>query len=385
MDTGKFLLVCLSLILLLGLSESFEFHEKDLASEESLWDLYKRWRSHHRVSRDLQEKQIHFNVFKANVKHVHEVNQMDKPYKLKLNKFADMTNHEFVRFYAGSKVSHYRVLHGERPITGFMHENTSDLPPFVDWRKKGAVTGIKDQGNCGSCWAFSAVVAVEGINQIKTKELLSLSEQELVDCNKKNRGCEGGLMQFAFKFLKKHGGVTTEQNYPYKGIDESCNTSKVRQINQFINNKSTIFHLTMCNGVRFLQITNSPVVIIDGYEMVPENDENALMKAVANQPISVSIDAGGKDFQFYSEGVLNGTCGTELNHGVAAVGYGTTADGTKYWLVKNSWGTEWGEKGYLRIERGVAAKEGQCGIAMEGTYPIKTSSNPKMPTSKDEL
>lgn len=149
MDLGKFFLVALSLALLLGLAQSFEFHEKDLASEENLWDLYERWRSHHTVSRDLKEKQQRFNVFKANVRHVHKVNQMNKPYKLKLNMYADMTNHEFVRSYAGSKVSHYRMLRGERPATSFKHENTQDLPTSVDWRKKGAVTGIKNQGNCG--------------------------------------------------------------------------------------------------------------------------------------------------------------------------------------------------------------------------------------------
>ncbi|PON74668.1 Cyseine protease [Trema orientale] len=358
MDFGKFFLVALSLALLLGLAQSFEFHEKDLASEESLWDLYERWRSHHTVSRDLKEKQQRFNVFKANVKHVHKVNQMNKPYKLKLNMFADMTNHEFVRSYAGSKVGHYRMLHGERPATSFKHENTQDLPTSVDWRKKGAVTGIKNQGNCGSCWAFSAVVAVEGVNQITTKELVSLSEQELVDCNSKNNGCDGGLMQNAFEFIKKQGGLTTEQNYPYKARDGSCDSSKVM---------------------------NSPLVIIDGYEMVPENDEDALMKAVANQPVSVSIDASGKDFQFYSEGVYTGDCGTELNHGVAVVGYGATLDGTKYWIVKNSWGTEWGEKGYLRIQRGVDAEEGLCGIAMEASYPVKSSANPKTGSFKDEL
>ncbi|GMN49077.1 hypothetical protein TIFTF001_018242 [Ficus carica] len=346
MDLCKFFLVALSLFLLLGLAQGFEFHEEDLASEESLWDLYERWRTHHTVSRDLKEKHQRFNVFKANVKHVHKVNQMNRPYKLRLNKFADMTNHEFVMSYAGSKVSHYRMLRDEKPDTGFAHGKTLDLPSSVDWRKKGAVTGVKDQGNCG-------------VNQIKTKELVPLSEQELVDCNSKNNGCDGGLMQDAFEFIKQQGGITTENDYPYLAKDGTCDTSKV---------------------------TNSPLVVIDGYEMVPENDENALMKAVANQPVSVSMDAGGKDFQFYSEGVYNGSCGTELNHGVAIVGYGKTQDGTKYWLVKNSWGTEWGEKGYLRIQRGVEAEEGLCGIAMEASYPFKSSANPKMPSSsKDEL
>lgn len=126
--------------------------------------------------------------------------------------------------------------------------------------------------------------------------------------------------------------------------------------------------------------------MIDSHENVPVNNEDALMKAVSNQPVSVAIDAGGSDLQFYSEGVFTGDCGTELDHGVAVVGYGTTLDGTKYWIVKNSWGPEWGEKGYLRMQRGINAEEGLCGIAMEATYPIKLSSNnPKAASIKDEL
>ncbi|CAK9186676.1 unnamed protein product [Ilex paraguariensis] len=360
MEIGKFLLVAIALALVFGLVQSFEFTEKDLASEESLWDLYERWRSHHTVSRDLTEKQKRFNVFKANVMNINKVNKMDKPYKLKLNKFGDMTNHEFKSSYAGSKINHHKMFRdSSRGGNGrFMHEKTENLPPSVDWRKKGAVTSVKDQGKCGSCWAFSAVVGVEGINQIKTNKLVSLSEQELVDCESDNQGCDGGLMENAYEFIKKNGGVTTERIYPYQARDGTCDASKL----------------------------NSPVVMIDGHESVPENDENALMKAVVNQPVSVAINAGDSDMQFYSEGVFTGDCGTELDHGVAIVGYGTANDGTKYWIVKNSWGPEWGEQGYIRMQRGIDAEEGQCGIAMEASYPIKLSSdNPKSAPLKDEL
>ncbi|KAA8542193.1 hypothetical protein F0562_023345 [Nyssa sinensis] len=362
MEMKKFFLVVLSLALILRLSESFDFHEKELETEESLWDLYERWRSHHTVSRNLDEKHKRFNVFKENVHYVHNFNKNDKPYKLKLNKFADMTNHEFRSTYAGSKVNHHRMFRGSpRGNVTFMYKRVDEVPPSVDWRKNGAVTGVKDQGQCGSCWAFSAVAAVEGINQIKTKKLVSLSEQELVDCDTDvNQGCNGGMMDLALKFIKQKGGITTEEIYPYKARDGKCDNRK----------------------------ENSPVVTIDGYENVPANNEDALLKAAANQPVSVAIEAGGADFQFYSEGVFTGYCGTELDHGVTVVGYGTTLDGTKYWIVKNSWGSEWGEKGYIRMKRGVSAKEGLCGIAMEASYPIKTSStNPTGPKSshKDEL
>ncbi|XP_074566449.1 thiol protease SEN102-like [Curcuma longa] len=355
------MLVLLVVVVLLVATEAIPFEEKDLATEESLWNLYGRWRSHHTVTRDLDEKQKRFNVFKENVKFIHEFNQQkDVPYKLRLNEFGDMTNQEFRAVYAGSKVAHHRSLRGERQEEegGGSCSSVCGLPTSVDWRTKGAVTAIKNQGQCGSCWAFSTVASVEGINQIKTNQLISLSEQQLVDCDTKyNNGCNGGLMDYAFEYIKENGGLTTEENYPYTAEDGTCSKE------------------------------NSPAVTIDGYKDVPANNENALMAAVANQPVSVAIDAGGSSFQFYSEGVFTGPCGTDLDHGVAIVGYGATKDGTKYWIVKNSWGTEWGESGYVRMKRGVSAKNGLCGIAMEASYPIKTSPNPKETTgsSKDEL
>lgn len=194
----------------------------------------------------------------------------------------------------------------------------------------------------GCCWAFSAVAATEGITKLSTGKLISLSEQELVDCDVKgeDQGCNGGLMDDAFKFIIKNGGLTTEANYPYTAADGTCNAKKASN------------HATS----------------IKGFEDVPVDSEAALMKAVANQPVSVAIDAGDITFQLYQGGVFTGYCGTDLDHGVTAVGYGTD-DGTKYWLVKNSWGASWGESGYIRMERDVSAKEGLCGIAMQASYP----------------
>ncbi|KAK9048302.1 hypothetical protein SSX86_032735 [Deinandra increscens subsp. villosa] len=149
-------------------------------------------------------------------------------------------------------------------------------------------------------------------------------------------------MDNAFDFIVNNKGLTTETNYTYMGVDGTCNS------NTESNHAATI----------------------TGHEDVPANSESALLKAVSSQPVSVAIDASGSDFQFYSSGVFKGDCGTELDHGVTAVGYGTSNDGTKYWLVKNSWGTSWGLEGYIMMQRDVEAKEGICGIAMQASYPI---------------
>ncbi|KAK3184001.1 hypothetical protein Dsin_031287 [Dipteronia sinensis] len=320
--------------------------QRGVAAKEGLYvslmyERHDQWMARYgRVYSNNDEKEKRFQIYKENVALIESFNQANnKPYKLGVNEFADLTNEEF-------KASRNRFkghMCSQNELISFKYENVTAVPSTMDWRKKGAVTPIKDQGQCGCCWAFSAVAAMEGITKLTTGKLVSLSEQELVDCDVKgvDEGCNGGLMDDAFKFIQQNKGLTTETNYPYTGVDGTCSANK--EANHAAD--------------------------INGFEDVPANNEKALLKAVASQPVSVAIDAGGSDFQFYSSGVFTGECGTELDHGVTAVGYGVDADGTKYWLVKNSWGTSWGEEGYIRMQRGVAAKEGLCGIAMVASYP----------------
>nr|KYP73632.1 Cysteine proteinase RD21a [Cajanus cajan] len=314
---------------------------------------YEAWLvKHGKVYNALGEREKRFEIFKDNMRFVEESNGAgDKSFKLGLNSFADLTNEEYRAMVLGRRGEKKKRV-GAKRSGRYAFRGGEELPATVDWREKGAVAPVKDQGQCGSCWAFSTVAAVEGINQIVTGNLTTLSEQELVDCDRGyNMGCNGGLMDYAFEFIIQNGGIDTEEDYPYLARDNTCDPNR----------------------------KNARVVTIDGYEDVPQNDEKSMMKAVANQPISVAIEAGGREFQLYESGVFTGRCGTELDHGVVVVGYGTE-NGTDYWLVRNSWGSSWGESGYIKLERNLLKSEtGKCGIAMEASYPIKNGANPPNP------
>ncbi|KAL8554593.1 hypothetical protein ACS0TY_002687 [Phlomoides rotata] len=322
-------------------------------SEDDARALYESWLAKHAKEYNaIDEKEKRFEIFKDNLKFIDEHNSVDRPYNLGLNRFADLTNEEYRSMFLGGKLDRKARLMNRRTSNRYAVKAGDKLPESVDWREKGAVAPVKDQGQCGSCWAFSTIGAVEGINQIVTGDLKVLSEQELVDCDTtNNQGCNGGFMDSAYDFIIKNGGIDTEKDYPYRATDDTCDISR----------------------------KNAKVVSIDSYEDVPENDEQALKKAVANQPVSVAIEAGGRAFQLYQSGVFTGHCGTDLDHGVVAVGYGTEK-GRDYWIVRNSWGSSWGENGYIRMERNVAnITTGKCGIAVEPSYPVKTGQNPPIP------
>nr|XP_043637820.1 cysteine protease Amb a 11.0101-like [Erigeron canadensis] len=344
MEINKYILFSLSLVLILGnIVESFDYLEKELESEQGLQGMYDRWRSEHKVQAKSPER---FNVFKYNVQRVHASNKQNKTYKSQLNQFADLTHHEMLKTYT-SNIEHHLALRGPQgPIKGAppVAPPANDFPKEFDWRNYGAVNPAQNQGQCGSCWAFAATGAVEGINAIRTGQLIRVSEQQLLDCDNdgRNNACDGGLPCEAFTFIKEHGGIATAESYPYVGKREVCCTAKFGHHS----------------------------VTLDGMEIVPGHDECALMKAVQQQPVNFAMDASG-DFFFYKEGVFTGACSTNYNHAMLLVGWGETPEGQKYWIVKNSWGEGWGEKGFIRMVR-TGDTMGVCGMYQYATIPLKS-------------
>lgn len=257
-------------------------------------------------------------------------------YQIGLNQFSDMLLEEVKVKYFG-----YRRMiplvnsleEGEE-----LHIDLKQAPPSIDWREKGAVTPVKNQGKCGSCWAFSTTGALEGANFIKSGNLESFSEQYLVDCSKNgNYGCEGGEMTNAFTFTQKNG-IPLEKDYPYKAVDQRCK----KNVKKAFKNSS--------------------------WKKVTKNSSSHLRAALLTTPISIGIEAD--EILSYSGGIFdNKSCGNNLDHGVLLVGFGES-QGHKYWLVKNSWSTNWGEGGYIRFLREDDKKVNVCGILDESEYPL---------------
>ncbi|XP_044740641.1 procathepsin L isoform X1 [Chrysoperla carnea] len=317
----------------------------DLILEE--WSTFKM--THRKQYESEIEDKFRMKIFMENKNKIAKHNKQYElglvSYKLALNQYGDMLHHEFISTLNGFNKSTSRLLRGDEPneaIT-YIEPANVEVPANVDWREQGAVTPVKNQGHCGSCWSFSATGALEGQHFRSTGKLVSLSEQNLIDCSKKygNDGCNGGLMDLAFKYIKNNGGIDTEKTYPYQAEDEKCRyTAK----NSGATDK--------------------------GYVDLPSGDEKKLKSAVATiGPISVAIDASHESFQFYSEGIyFEKECSSEqLDHGVLVVGYGTDEDNKHYWIVKNSWGETWGDKGYIKMARN---KKNNCGIATQASYPL---------------
>ncbi|MED6161340.1 hypothetical protein PIB30_059789 [Stylosanthes scabra] len=325
------------------------FDEATIAKKHEEWmALYGR------VYKNEEEKAKRRKIFKDNAEFVERFNsEGNKSFTVSLNHFSDLTDEEFVASYTGGRYNYNNSSQPPKPNSnnkglhlGYQNVSLADIDSNLDWRQKGAVNDIKNQGSCGCCWAFASVAAVEGIIQIKTRNLLSLSEQQLVDCAVPNsNGCGGYYTDKAFEYIKENGGLVSETDYPYEGVDGM-----------------------ICNNE---EITN-PVGKISGYYDIPQQSEEEILKVVANQPVAVGIDASSQAFRHYNGGIFSSDqCGYSLDHAVTIIGYGEEGDGVgKYWLVRNSWGQTWGEQGYMRLEKDVANPSGPCGIALRASYPV---------------
>ena len=239
----------------------------------------------------------------------------------------------------------YRKLLGYNSKKKYTTENCDfnivNIPDSIDWRQQNAVTSVKKQGQCGSCWSFSTIGAIEGAYAIKYHKLINFSEQQLIDCDQENHGCEGGDMELAFDYLENHY-ICPLSDYKYRAEDDQC-----------------LYQEGCSDGPE-----------LNGYCQVAINNEQELKKAVAQQPVSVAIEADNLHFQLYSSGIFNyKKCGNNLDHGVLVVGYGTE-NNQDYWIIKNSWGSNWGENGYIRIARNTNLDGGLCGISLEPSIPF---------------
>jgi cathepsin L len=314
------------------------FSEVFSKTEQEYENAFERWAEEHEKLYSEEEVLYRFRIFKQNSDFVDKFNSEGHSFTVGLNRFADLTNTEFLERYTGLRRPLVQVPDHEHEAE---FDETQTIPAAVDWRAKGIVTRVKNQGACGSCWSFSASGAVEGVWALNNS-LVTLSEQNLMDCSRSygNYGCNGGLMENAFKYIIANGGIDTEVSYPYQQTTSySCKYS--------VANKGAS---------------------IRSYKTVISGSESALKTAVAYRPVSVAIDASLYSFQLYTGGYYyDAKCSsTALNHGVLAVGYGTDTSGA-FWIVKNSWGEGWGDKGYVYMARN---KSNNCGIATQASFPV---------------
>lgn len=333
------MLLYLFLLVSGGHSALLSDHDFSICKSSSAYTeyLFKQWMDKYEMEfPDAQEYALRHDIFLENLKRITEHNlDTTQTFTMAMNQFGHLRGDEWSARLCKSQPRKGRRL---RAISD--NDIVRSLPKSVDWTDT-AVTEVKNQGTCGSCWTFSAVGAIEGAIAVGGGPLENLSMQQIVDCDSGGNGCDGGLMDQAFQWEKTNDGLCKLVDYPYTG--ETGTTC-----------------LTSCKVV--------PGSKVKSYTDVLSTD-HALMSALAKQPVAVAIEADQSSFQFYSSGVLTKACGTHLDHGVLAVGYGTSEDGIDYYKIKNSWGTTWGEEGYIRLERGGDQEKGQCGILSSPSYP----------------
>ncbi|CAG5129120.1 unnamed protein product [Candidula unifasciata] len=306
--------------------------------DKHVHESFEHFKTAHKKQYSPQEHDSRKHVFRQNLRYIHSKNRAGLSYTMSVNHLADRTENEM------KKMRGFRYTHGNRGGKQFTSEalKVQDVPDQWDWRLIGAVTPVKDQAICGSCWSFGTTGTIEGANFLKTGNLIRLSQQELIDCSwgEGNNGCDGGEDFRSYKFLIENGGLTSEEQYgQYLAIDSFCKKKLV-----------------------------TPVVQITNYTTIPQGDLATLKLSIFNKgPISVAIDASHKSFSFYSNGVYyEPDCKSDpdsLDHAVLAVGYGTL-NGQNYWLVKNSWSTYWGNDGYVLMSQ----LNNNCGVATDATY-----------------
>jgi C1A family cysteine protease len=320
-------------------------------SNSSLIERFENWITDFKITfDDYKTYDGVFHKWTANHKFIEEVNSKNLTYKLGHNQFSGMDSSDFSQYLGISRIlyqDYKQLFHVNKPI-----DTVEKIPESINWVSVGAVTPVKDQGQCGSCWSFSTTGALEGAHYVKTGELESFSEQQLVDCDNyshggKDLGCKGGLMDNAFTWISKNNGLCREKDYPYvSGTTKKSGTCQ----ETCIKNKNSD---------------------ISSYVDVISSSDDEMMKALSLQPVSIAIQADEREFQLYKSGVFTGKCGNELDHGVLAVGYGKL-DGLDYYLIKNSWSTSWGNGGYIMLGRGAQYNggDGQCGMLLQASYPL---------------
>lgn len=314
------LIIVLSLFSVSMSKKQFLTNENEVLTENDLFKLFQNFMTTYEVSyTSMNELLKRFTIFKDNL----------KAYDYQFNQFADLTQEEFSNQYLNLKVLSDEEIENFPKLKVNMNE---DVPESFDWREHNGVTPVKNQGQCGSCWAFSATANIESINAVKTGKLVSLSEQQIVDCDTIDHGCGGGWQEKALDYIIQTGGLEADSEYIYTHKKGDCKFNKEKV-----------------------------AVKISNYEFVSKDEEEIKAALVQNGPLAAALNA--QMLQYYHGGVFHVkwpfTCDPKLlNHAVLIVGYGQTNLGEKYWIVKNSWGSRWGEKGFFRMLRGT----GECGI-----------------------